>query len=315
MSLTVVFEHAGGGEPIEYLPGQFLTLWIPGKAGLVPRNYSLSSSPHIDDDLHVTVQRVLGGRASTWIHDELSPGMYIDADGPTGVFTPGDLTLDLTLVASGSGIGPIVSILKSALAAGTGKVNLLYLSRMDDAPFAEDIEALALEYEHRLTSTVWNSHRRGRIPVEQLRAFLVGGAGRELYLCGSTSLMNACAELAVDSGYEQHQIHREDFLSGTDPISDSLPRVVKAKVQLFGETHTWAWNNEAVLLESMLEQGIAAPFSCRSGICSACQCRVVAGDVVMNRADGLDPEQIEQNIVLACQSHAMSEGVELDFDI
>src|SRR6185312_10865580 len=114
------------GDAFDYKPGQFLTLRLPSSDGHVARCYSLCSSPHLDDGLRVAVKRVGDGVGSNWINDALSVGDTVDCLPPAGVFTPKTLDEDLLLFAGGSGITPVVSILKSALVAGSGAVVLVY---------------------------------------------------------------------------------------------------------------------------------------------------------------------------------------------
>ena len=131
---SVVFEvpeqHA---TRFSYEPGQFLTLQLPGPTGAVGRCYSLCSSPHLDEPMRIAVKRVTDGVGSNWLNDSLSVGDEVECLVPGGMFTPKSLDEDLLLFAGGSGITPVLSILKSALAAGSGRVVLVYANQHENA--------------------------------------------------------------------------------------------------------------------------------------------------------------------------------------
>src|SRR5439155_10086266 len=133
------------------------TLRVPSdKTGSVARCYSLASSPHIDDAPKVTVKRTVGGYASNWLCDNVSAGDRIDVLPPAGTFTPADLDTDFLLWAGGSGITPVMSILKSALCAGTGRVVLVYANRDERSViFADELRSLTARHGGRLTVVHW----------------------------------------------------------------------------------------------------------------------------------------------------------------
>src|SRR5213596_1192587 len=135
-------------ERLSYRPGQFLTLRVPSDTtGSVARCYSLASSPHVDDAPKVTIKRTAGGYGSNWLCDNVSAGDRIEVLPPAGTFTPTDLECDFLLWAAGSGITPMMSILKSALTAGTGRVVLLYANRDERSViFADELQALASQH-------------------------------------------------------------------------------------------------------------------------------------------------------------------------
>ncbi|MGK2865029.1 MAG: FAD-binding oxidoreductase, partial [Mycobacterium sp.] len=173
-SKSLVFAIPGEHqERFGYRPGQFLTLRIPSdQSGSVARCYSLASSPHTNDAPKVTVKRTDGGYGSNWLCDNVSVGDTIDSLPPSGVFTPHDLDGDFLLWAAGSGITPVMSILKSALAVGTGRVVLCYANR-DEASviFAAELRQLAAQYAGRLTVLHWLESIQGLPTHTQLSHF------------------------------------------------------------------------------------------------------------------------------------------------
>ncbi|MCX5436693.1 FAD-binding oxidoreductase [Streptomyces sp. NBC_00063] len=138
---------------LPYRPGQFMTVRLPGGGA---RCYSLASSPHTGEPMKVTVKRVAGGVGSGWICDSVAPGDELEVLPPAGTFTPPGLDGDVLLVAGGSGITPVVSIAKSALAAGRGRVALLYANRDEESViFREELRLLGVEFAGRLTVVHW----------------------------------------------------------------------------------------------------------------------------------------------------------------
>src|SRR3954449_7625389 len=139
---SVVLEAPAGAD-FSYRPGQFLTLRLPTAAGPVGRCYSLCSSPHVDPELRIAVKRVRDGIGSNWVNDSLAVGDEIECLAPSGVFTPKTLDDDLLLFAGGSGITPVLSILKSALAVGSGQVVLVYANQNENSViFADKLRQL-----------------------------------------------------------------------------------------------------------------------------------------------------------------------------
>jgi 3-ketosteroid 9alpha-monooxygenase subunit B len=201
-----------------YRPGQFLTLRIPGPDGSsLARCYSLSSSPEQGDQLRVTVKRVADGHGSNWICDNLAPGAELDTLPPAGTFTPRSLDDDLLLVAAGSGITPVMSILRAALIRGRGRLTLLYANRDERSViFAEELRALVAEHPDRLVVVHWLESVQGlpgQAPlVELARPF----ADREVFLCGPTAFMEQVSHALRELGVPRKRLHIERFISLTE---------------------------------------------------------------------------------------------------
>ncbi|MFD0078821.1 2Fe-2S iron-sulfur cluster-binding protein [Streptomyces sp. NPDC127166] len=314
---------AESADRFAYRPGQFLTLKLPGADGRpAARCYSLASSPHTGEPLKITVKRVAGGYGSNWVCDRLAAGDELEVLPPAGTFTPDSLDGDLLLVAGGSGITPVLSIAKSALAAGRGKVVLLYANRDESSVvFRDELRALAQDHPHRLLVHHWLESLQGLPSVDRLAATLAPYAGREAFVCGPQPLMDAVEQALRSLGAPGDRIHRERFFSlGADvfdapavPVDTEAAGGGTAEVELDGETHTVAWPPTAPLLDVLLAAGVDAPYSCREGACSACTCRVVAGEVKMLRNDVLDDQDIAEGYVLACQALPLTDRVEITY--
>ena len=149
---SVIFEMpAAEAEAFRYRPGQFLTLRLPVAGRHLPRCYSMSSAPMVDDAPRVTVKRIEGGRGSNWLCDHVQPGSLLEVLPPAGVFTPRTLDGDFLLLAGGSGVTPVFSILRSVLAEGQGRMTLIYANRDERSViFRRELMALAGAHPTRL---------------------------------------------------------------------------------------------------------------------------------------------------------------------
>jgi 3-ketosteroid 9alpha-monooxygenase subunit B len=307
-----------------YRPGQFLTVRIPSdRCGSVARCYSLSSSPHTDDRLKVTVKRTADGYGSNWLCDSLSAGDELESLPPAGVFTPRSFDADLLLFAAGSGITPVVSIVKSALAMGSGRVVLVYANRDDRSViFAAELAALAARHPERFVVLHWLESVQGLPTAAGLAALAAPYAAFDAFVCGPKPFMTAVREALTALDVPKGRIKLERFQSlGANPFEKVTPAppaparaAASVEVTLDGERHTLAWPADTKLLDLLLDNDIDAPYSCREGACSACACRLVAGEVKMLNNDVLEDEDISDGIILACQSVPVTDAVEVSYE-
>jgi 3-ketosteroid 9alpha-monooxygenase subunit B len=312
---------------LSYRPGQFLTLRLPGDAGSsVARCYSLASSPHTDSAPKVTIKRVVGGFGSNWLCDNVSAGDVIEALPPSGLFSPADLDTDLLLWAGGSGITPVMSILKSALAVGTRQVSLIYGNRDERSViFAAELRELVARYPDRLTVVHWLESIQGLPHQQQLMSLARRFAGTESYICGPAPFMSAVQTALYAVGAPRNAVHTEVFrsLSG-DPFALDEPRDGDVKtdedgdfaattVDLDGHQHQLRWPRTSTLVDVMIAAGIDVPYSCREGQCGSCAATVVRGAVDMPPCDILEPEDLESGLILGCQAKPVSDDIHIEF--
>ncbi|NEB17980.1 2Fe-2S iron-sulfur cluster-binding protein [Streptomyces coelicoflavus] len=308
-----------------YRPGQFLTLRVPSERdGGAARCYSLCSSPVRDELLKVTVKRTAGGYASHWICDHVAEGDTLQVLRPAGTFTPDSLDGDFLLFAAGSGITPVMSILTSALHAGTGRVTLVYANRDEQSViFREELTALAREYGDRLTVLHWLESLQDRPTASGLRALAAPYAARPAFVCGPGPFMDLATGALADLGVPAGRITVERFTSLTgdpfaepdnDPEAGTEGPVSTAEVELDGVSRTVDWPRGRPLLDVLLAAGLDAPYSCREGACSACACVLVEGEVVMERNEVLDAQDLADGLVLACQARPVSDRLKVTYD-
>ena len=221
---SISFEVPAGAESeFEYKPGQFLTLAVPSdQTGVAARCYSLSSSPHDGGPLTVTVKRTVDGYASNWICDNLRAGDTIKVLPPSGIFTPASLDADLLLFAGGSGITPIMSITRTALAHGSGKVVLFYANRDEKSViFAPELAALAAEHPGRLMVVHWLESVQGLPTQEQMRTFIEPFRTYDAFVCGPAPCMKLTIAALRELEFPRERRHQEKFISlGGNPFGD-----------------------------------------------------------------------------------------------
>lgn len=323
-SVSLVFAVPDDGE-FAYRPGQFLTLRVPDEqGGSVARCYSLSSSPHTDSAPRVTVKRVPGGHGSNWLCDNVTAGSIVDVLAPDGGFTPKSLDGDFLMLAGGSGITPIMSIARSALAGGGGRIVLIYANRDERSViFAAALRDLAARHPGRLTVVHWLETVQGLPDESSLRALAKPFADHEAFVCGPGAFMDVAVAALRPLGFARNRLHVERFLSLAEnpfepaarpPEPDTTQADATVEVDIDGAHHRFDWPRGQRLLDLLLERGIDAPYSCRQGACSACACRISGGEVSMARNDILEQEDLDDGIVLACQSLPITDEVRVSYE-
>ncbi len=320
---TLVLEPVGSDE-LGYLAGQFLTIRIPSdRPEGAARCYSLCTAPGHDPFPAVTVKRTSGGYASNWLCDHAGVGSELEVLAPSGTFTPASLGQDLLLLAGGSGITPVLSILKTLLVAGTGSAVLVYANRDESSViFAAQLRELAERFPDRLRVVHWLESVQG-LPTKPALGSLLGALGaadRDAFVCGPAPFMRLVEETLAGLGVPERRVHVERFtsLSG-DPFAapaeiDDTAAAADLEVTLNGETRVLAWPESNTLVDVLLAAGMEAPYSCREGACSACACLVLDGEVAMERNEVLDETDLADGLVLGCQARPRTARVRVSFD-
>jgi 3-ketosteroid 9alpha-monooxygenase subunit B len=308
----------------DYRPGQFVTVRVPSElTGSVARSYSLYTSPFDDVRPGVTVKRTEGGYASNWLCDNLVSGSEVEVLPPSGVFTPASLDVPLLLLAAGSGITPIMSILTAALARGSAPITLLYANgSAADTIYHARLRELETAQE-RLTVIWWMAAERGVPEPDMLSALLSPYHSRPTYLCGREEFMAACKDALRVIGTPREQVHQEIYASLTgDAFADVVVHEISAAeaaaapqvtVHGLGKSFTTAWPTDETLVDVLISAGHDVPYSCQSGECATCLCRLTKGTVEMTVTDGLDPEDAEDGYILGCQARPTADELEVEY--
>ena len=331
---TIIFENPK--KPLLYKPGQFLTLILPIKGEEVRRSYSLCSSPYCDENPAITVKRVDKGVISNYLNDHMKVGDVFDVMAPTGHFVPNldkNNSKRYVLFAAGSGITPIISIIKSILVEEPeSQVHLVYQNRNQQSIIFRDLlEELSDKYSpnfhlHHVLSQPedgWNGNR-GRIDNAITSDILMNIAGNkvaacEFFLCGPSGFMDTVMEVLYDFEVQDRRIHKESFYTGpaktgqptpalqSDVITDTLVTVI-----LDGKEYEVNVPSNKSILEAALDQDLDMPFSCQSGLCTACRGKLLQGKVHMAEDEGLSEEEVKQGYILNCVSRPDGPGVKVE---
>ncbi|PXX70643.1 3-ketosteroid 9alpha-monooxygenase subunit B [Nocardia tenerifensis] len=322
---TLVFEVPDElSARFRYRPGQFLTVRVPSaRTGSVARCYSLCSSPHCDDRIAVTVKRIAGGYASNLLCDTVAVGDLITVLEPSGSFGPRGLDADVVLCAAGSGITPILSIVKSMMAGGRGNAVVLYANRdRESVIFADPLAEWTRRYPDRLRVLHWLDAERGLATTQAVTQLLRPYSGRDWFLCGPSGFLAVVGEAAAALRVPAARLHREEYRSLRSNPFDEPERVeaeplgdaTVAEVEIDGRTHVLDWPRRMPLLDVLLDNGIDAPYVCRESACGTCVCSVRQGRTRMRQNEALLDEEIALGLTLACQTLPESSRVRIVFD-
>ncbi|MFI5798133.1 2Fe-2S iron-sulfur cluster-binding protein [Streptomyces sp. NPDC051677] len=294
-----------------YRAGQFMTFRVCGAL----RSYSMSSSPDTDGELCVTVKRVPGGLVSAWMHEELRPGDTLEATRPSGTFCLREDAGERPLVAfaGGSGITPVFSLVKSALATTGRPVRLL--SAHQSAPaaiFRAKLDALAHRYPGRLDVRHHLDDRDGLVTA--LEICELASPQAEFYLCGPQPFMDLVESTLRAQGVAAERIFAERFA----PVNGTAPEAPRADgtvtVWLRGTRRSVPRRFGETLLQSARRAGFTPPFSCESGDCATCMARLTAGEAEMRVNNALDADEVAEGYVLTCQAEPTTPDVTVEYE-
>ncbi len=304
-----------------YRSGQFLTFRVPWQGTELIRCYSLASSPEVDREHKVTVKRVDDGRVSNWMNDQLAPGREIDVMAPAGRFVLREADAPLLMFGGGSGITPVISLLKTALASTERRIRLFYANRDEvSVIFRAELDALVagqpdrLEVIHHLDAT------SGFAGPGEIGRALDGFDDAHVYVCGPTPYMDLVEATLESRGVGHERIFIERFES---PADGEAPEVVLSAdaevpaeilVHLSGQLHRVPYEKGQSLLAAARKAGLEAPFACEEGYCGSCAAKRIQGDVVMATNDVFEDDELQEGWILTCQGVAASSPCEISYD-
>jgi ring-1,2-phenylacetyl-CoA epoxidase subunit PaaE len=318
--------------------GQYLTFKKELNGAEVRRSYSLCSSP-LDGELRVAIKQVEEGIFSTYINKELKEGDVLESMTPQGLFTSPieeEASKNYFLIAAGSGITPILSIIKTVLQSEPkSNITLLYGNKnRSTIIFKSDLEALKNKYMERLSVYHILSREQadtdlmcGRIDASKCNYFLDKIIDpkhiHEAFLCGPEEMILTAKESLIAAGVPENNVHYELFYSAVaaqkqqerKEKSVNTDTMSTVSVTLDGTTTiiSLGYNGESIL-DAALENGADLPFACKGGVCATCRCKIESGVVEMDVNYSLEKDEIERGFVLACQAHPRSEKVVVNFD-
>ncbi len=298
-----------------------LTFRVPHPEGAFNRCYSLSSAPETDGLPKVTVKRVEGGKGSNWFHDALKEGLTLEVLPPAGRFVLGDGDAPLLLFGGGSGITPMMSLIKSALKAGQRRIRLFYANR--DKPsiiFDAELVSLLAAHDSRLEVIHHLDAEQGLTQPQEIIAALKGFENAEAYLCGPGPFMTLVENTLLGAGMAREKVRLERFeASGNDavPIEPDEGDVIPSEITIHfeGKTHKVPYRKGLSILEAARAAGLNPLSSCEEGFCASCAAKRIKGKIVLAKNDIYTPDDLANNWILTCQGHCFGPEVEITYDV
>jgi ring-1,2-phenylacetyl-CoA epoxidase subunit PaaE len=319
-----------------FAPGQYLTLRTSLDGEEVRRSYSICSGPD-DGELRIAVKKVDGGAFSSWAVEELKAGDAIDVMTPTGRFgvaaAPQQARLHVGF-AAGSGITPIISIIRGVLAREPESRFFLFYGNRSAANilFREALEELKDRFIGRLSLFYVLSQEEQDLPILHgrldrakvevlLRAMVPAAAIDHVFICGPTAMSEEIEATCVELGVARDRVHVERFVSefGGRPrpkavIAPEAPPAAIASLIHDGKRKDVPVAEGEAILDAALRAGLDLPYACKGGMCSTCRARVVEGSTHMDVNYSLEPWELQAGFVLTCQAHPTTPHVVVDYD-
>ncbi|MGA6168266.1 2Fe-2S iron-sulfur cluster-binding protein [Amycolatopsis magusensis] len=311
-AVTLVLEDVERPASFDFRPGQFFTLVADIDGRPVRRAYSASSAPGAPR-LEVTVKQVDGGRFSAHVHRELRAGDRLSVRGPSGSFHADPAAAhEVVLVAAGSGITPMMSVIRTLLAApAPTRIALLYSNRgPDEVIFADELSRLEKEDPARLSVTHVLTREHGRLDATGVRGWLSELRPPEdarYYLCGPEALMDTVQSVLTELGVPDDRVHHERYTSGVGTATTATTPQRMVVEDGTREVGSVVVEPGQTLLDAGLAAGLEMPYSCTVGNCGDCRVKLRGGEVAMTEPNCLTPQEKADGYVLACVGCPLSE--------
>jgi ring-1,2-phenylacetyl-CoA epoxidase subunit PaaE len=321
----------------QFQQGQNITVKATINGEELRRSYSICTAPH-EGELRIAIKQVAGGKFSTFANTRLKKGDVLDVMPPTGRFfvplNPAHQKKYLA-IAAGSGITPIISIIKATLhQEPKSHFTLVYSNRnRNSIIFFEALEGLKNQFLDRFTLINLLSRERTDAPVcfgrvsaaklQELGKLIAFKAIDDTFICGPEAMTLAAKACLEELGIPSKRIHIELFAAPGQQAVRSVQAVVtddspKSRISIKSDGRSFefdlAFDQEAIL-DAALKQGADLPFACKGGVCCTCRAKLVEGEVHMEVHYGLEHEEIEQGFILTCQARPVTEKVVVDFDV
>ena len=326
-SVAISFDTLNN-ELFRFIPGQYITINHQINGEEVRRAYSICSTNI--EGVTIGVKRVKKGKMSTFLTTNLNEGDVLDVMPPSGNFTIKAEPNHIIGICAGSGITPILSMLKTELLKeNSTKFTLIYGNKTRDATmFVDEIKTLQSNYpEHFKIHWAYSREQvagtiHGRIDKNTLQqifnTFTVLKSAAAYFICGPGKFIDNANELLLLNKINQNKINIERFTVKKEDISNdnnSDEIIANVMVSVEGEDFEFILSNKGqTILDAAMEQGADVPFSCKGAVCCTCKAKVMKGKVIMDNNFSLSDEEVSEGYVLSCQSHPASSNVIIDYD-
>lgn len=322
----------------DYKPGQYLTLKADINGESQRRAYSICTEQGTDKDLMVTVKKADFGVVSGYLFENIKPGNEIDVMPPLGHFTidiDDKNSKNYILIGAGSGITPLMSLMKSILRVEKkSRIYLIYQNRNSSTIiFKDQIENLIDKYTNRLSVVnVFSKPKEtdkgiiGKLNEDILKSILDGFNISELnnaeyLLCGPVEMMNMAEKLLEYLKVPKSNIHKESFTAASDSTTSKIEvsnapeyKTRRVKMVLYGDEAEFDVEPDENIMLAAIREGHDPPFSCQIGACSTCMAKLISGEVHMDEREALTDDDIANGYIISCQAHPLTDDVVIDFD-
>lgn len=332
-SISIAFKQPV--QKFHYKSGQFLNLIVNIKGHEIRRAYSLCSSPSVDEDLIITVKRVRNGLMSNWLADNVRAGDQLKVMEPVGHFTTEfrkENKRHLVMFSRGSGITPILSLIKSLLTEEPASIcSLIYYNRdIDNIIFHQELERWKARYGERFNlihvletaPTNWQGHS-GLLNLEMLEKLMTQlpdwGFSRTMYfMCGPETMMKNVETFLMGQDVPLEKILREKFVQGSGHKENKMEPTTSGRavrlvtIKYDDKEHSITVHPSSTILQAALDQDVDLPYSCQSGYCSACRGKALSGNIIMDEQEALSVSERKEGYVLTCVGHPLSDDVVIE---
>lgn len=333
-AVSVSFDIDAFKNDFQYQPGQYITIKKDIQGEDVRRSYSLSSAP-FENDFRIAAKKIQGGKMSSFLNDNLKEGDEVEIMTPQGnfVLNPED-EKHYVGFAAGSGITPLISMIKTVLSQTNSKFTLFFGNKTEASTiFKNELDALKGQYQERFQLNYIYSQQtandklfEGRISKtkfeELVRANIDLLKADGFYLCGPEQMINEVSEGLTYLGVNINKVHFELFIV---PVKASESQTI-IESDFKGTSHvTVIMDGEEIefdlasdgdfILDAAIDNGVDAPFSCKGAVCCTCKAQVVEGEVVMEMNYSLSDAEVQEGFILTCQAHPATDKVVVDFDV
>lgn len=322
----------------QFKQGQYITVKLTVNGEELRRSYSICTSPYSEKELRVAVKEVQDGRASTLMNRTWKVGDAVEVMTPMGNFSSvlsGNNKKHYVLFAGGSGITPMMSILKSVLyIEKQSNVTLVYANRDEDSViFKSEIEKIVSENADRVKvlnvydnpKTQVSDLQKGLLSVDRVKAIAenYGGVNAdEYFICGPGPMMENIKQALEGLKIAKEKVHIEYFSAVADAVAKAEGVVVtgadvnsEVTVIQYGIETTMKLNTAGLtILDAAIDAGVDAPFSCKGAVCCTCRAKVIEGKAKMDANFALTDAEVEDGFILTCQAHPLTEKLIVDFD-
>ncbi|MGL2962672.1 2Fe-2S iron-sulfur cluster-binding protein [Flavobacterium sp. RSB2_4_14] len=314
----------------QFIAGQYINLKLTLDGQEIRRAYSICSSPN-SDELRIAIKSVKNGHFSKFANENIKVGDILEVSPPEGRFTfepNSERQKNYAAFAAGSGITPIMSILKSVLESEPKSTFVLVYSNksVEETIFHNELHDLQLKYVGRFFVHYVYSQVKiendlfGRIDKSVVN-FVLNNKHKEItfdkfYLCGPEEMINLVSNVLKEHNVADKNIKFELFSTSTkeNTSASSQEGHTKITIMVDDEETTFEMSQKQTVLEAALKQGIDAPYSCQGGICSSCLARITNGSAEMKKNSILTDGEIAEGLILTCQAHPTSSEIYVDYD-